>query len=48
LSLQILLASIPQNGEVHVSVADTQLKIDIHTPVPAQEVEIPVNTEVEA
>jgi ATP-dependent Clp protease ATP-binding subunit ClpA len=46
LSLQILLASIPQNGEVHVSMADTQLAIDIRTP--DQEAEVLVNTEVEA
>jgi ATP-dependent Clp protease ATP-binding subunit ClpA len=46
LSLQILLASIPQNGEVHVSGTDTQLEIDIHSPV--QEADILLNTEVEA
>lgn len=53
LSLQILLASIPQNGEVHVSAANMQLEIDIRTPdqkkdIPDQEADIPVNTEVEA
>jgi ATP-dependent Clp protease ATP-binding subunit ClpA len=46
LSLQILLANIPQNGEVHVSVMDTKLEIDIRTS--GQETDIPVNTEVEA
>ena len=46
LSLQILLANIPQNGEVHVSATDTKLEIDIRTSV--QETDIPVNTEVEA
>jgi ATP-dependent Clp protease ATP-binding subunit ClpA len=46
LSLQILLANIPQNGEVHVSASDTKLEIDIRTP--DQEVDAPVNTEVEA
>ena len=46
LSLQILLANIPQNGEVHVSATDTKLEIDIRTP--GQEADIPVNTEVEA
>jgi len=46
LSLQILLASIPQNGEVYVSAADTKLEIAIRTP--DQETDVPVNTEVEA
>jgi ATP-dependent Clp protease ATP-binding subunit ClpA len=37
LSLRILLANIPQQGEVHVSAEDGQLKIDIREPEPVQE-----------
>jgi ATP-dependent Clp protease ATP-binding subunit ClpA len=49
LSLQILLASIPQNGEVHVSATDAKLEIDISTPPMSQEVNVVVDTaEVEA
>ena len=47
LSLRILLANIPQNGDVHVSAVDGKLEIDIREP----EVEAdcpPVNEEVEA
>ncbi|GER88584.1 hypothetical protein KDW_27460 [Dictyobacter vulcani] len=46
LSLRILLANIPQNGEVHVSAANGELAIDIREPtVP---VEVPVDAQVEA
>ena len=32
LSLRILLANIPENGEVHVSAVDGKLEIDIREP----------------
>lgn len=48
LSLQILLANIPQNGDVFVSATDAKLEIAIRTP--NQEVDDfpPVSTEIEA
>ena len=46
LSMRILLADIPENGEVHVSAVDGQLDIDIRAPsVP---VEVMANAEIEA
>ncbi|HZO73617.1 MAG TPA: AAA family ATPase [Ktedonobacteraceae bacterium] len=38
LSLRILLADIPENGEVHVSAADGKLAIDIRDPLAVNEV----------
>ena len=46
LSLRILLANIPQNGEVHVSAIDGKLQIDIREPV--EKVNVPVDVEIEA
>ena len=46
LSLRILLANIPQNGEVNVRAVDGKLDIDIREPAPPQE--IIIQTEVEA
>ncbi|GCE27256.1 hypothetical protein KDA_27400 [Dictyobacter alpinus] len=46
LSLRILLANIPQNGEVHVSASDGKLDIDIREP--GVNVEVPVDAQVEA
>jgi len=37
LSLRILLANLPQNGEVHVRAVDGKLDIDIREPEPPQE-----------
>src|SRR5260370_37134964 len=37
LSLRILLANLPQNGEVHVRAVDGKLDIDIREPAPPQE-----------
>jgi hypothetical protein len=56
LSLRILLANIPQNGEVHVTAVDGKLEIDIREPGtdadadpnPEPEADTPINTEVEA
>jgi ATP-dependent Clp protease ATP-binding subunit ClpA/CHAT domain-containing protein len=48
LSLQILLANIPQIGDVFVSAADTKLEIAIRTPDQEMDATPPVNTEVEA
>jgi len=39
LSLRILLANIPEQGEVHVSAEDGQLTIDIREPVQVEEEE---------
>ncbi len=38
LSMRILLADIPENGEVHVSASDNKLEIDICEPAPKVEV----------
>ncbi|GHO87828.1 ATP-dependent Clp protease ATP-binding subunit [Dictyobacter formicarum] len=46
LSLRILLANIPQNGEVHVSTVDGKLEIDIREPI--TRIEVPVDAQVEA
>lgn len=46
LSLRILLANIPQNGEVHVSTVDGKLEIDIREP--STRVEVPVDAQIEA
>ena len=46
LSLRILLANIPQNGEVHVSAIDGKLEIDIREPAPPDE--YPLEAEMEA
>ncbi len=46
LSLRILLANIPQDGEVHVSAVDGKLEIDIREPVDITET--PVRPEAEA
>ncbi len=51
LSLRILLANIPERGEVHVSAVEGKLEIDIRepslTPIPIEE-EVEVNAEVDA
>ncbi len=47
LSLRILLANIPQNGDVFVSAVDGTLEIDIREPDPESDYS-PVNEEVEA
>ncbi|GLV58880.1 hypothetical protein KDH_57080 [Dictyobacter sp. S3.2.2.5] len=46
LSLRILLANIPQNGEVHVSAIDGKLEIDIREP--STRIEVPVDAHAEA
>jgi ATP-dependent Clp protease ATP-binding subunit ClpA len=49
LSMRILLANIPEHGEVHVSAVDGKLEIDIREPCPVVEEEEPVlDTEVSA
>jgi ATP-dependent Clp protease ATP-binding subunit ClpA/CHAT domain-containing protein len=48
LSLRILLANIPQNGEVHVTAMDGKLEIDIREPGTSSDADTPINTEVEA
>lgn len=48
LSLRILLANIPQNGEVHVTAMDGKLEIDIREPGTSSDTDTPINTEVEA
>ena len=47
LSLRILLANIPKNGEVHVHAVDGKLEIDIREPAPVDERAVNIN-EVEA
>ncbi len=47
LSLRILLANIPQNGDVHVSAVDGKLEIDIREPEVEAECP-PISEEVEA
>ncbi len=46
LSMRILLADIPENGEVHVSAVDGKLEIDIREP--ATKVEVPMDVEMRA
>lgn len=49
LSLRILLANIPQNGEVHVCAVNGKLDIDIREPAPPEPVEEPpLEAELEA
>jgi ATP-dependent Clp protease ATP-binding subunit ClpA/CHAT domain-containing protein len=50
LSLRILLANIPQNGQVHVAAVDDALKIDIREPEAetADESGLTINAELEA
>ena len=48
LSLRILLANIPKNGEVHVSVVDGKLAIDIREPQTTDEQHASVDHKVEA
>lgn len=48
LSLRILLANIPQNGEVHVSAIDGKLQIDIREPAAPENVVVPEDIEIEA
>jgi len=52
LSLRILLANIPQNGEVHVSAVEGKLEIDIREPstisAPEEAIDKPVDSKVEA
>jgi len=48
LSLRILLANIPEHGEVHVQAVDGQLEIDIKEPGSAVAEEVPVNVEMDA
>ena len=46
LSLRILLANIPHNGEVHVSALEGKLQIDIREP--AEKAVVPADVEIEA
>src|SRR6266536_3213562 len=48
LSMRILLANIPENGEVHVSAVDGKLEIDIREPGTVLEEEPVLDTEVNA
>jgi ATP-dependent Clp protease ATP-binding subunit ClpA len=49
LSLRILLANIPQNGEVHVSAIDDKLEIDIRNPVAKTDPDLaPIDAKLEA
>jgi len=50
LSLRILLANIPEHGEVHVKAVDSQLEIDIREPgqVVEEQLEVDVGAEVDA
>lgn len=48
LSLQILLANIPQNGDVFVSTTNAKLEIAIRTPDQEMDASPPVSTEIEA
>ncbi len=48
LSMRILLANIPENGEVHVSAVDGKLEIDIHEPGTALVEEPELDAEVNA
>jgi ATP-dependent Clp protease ATP-binding subunit ClpA len=48
LSLRILLANIPEHGEVHVKAVEGQLEIDIREPAYEQAEEVALEAEMDA